>query len=128
LGYAALNDVALMLLATRVRVAVTLPGGHQIMTVSESQWMRVPLQGSPPPPLFKHPKHIHTSFNPVFVTSSILLYIHLLIRHLTNSYALHPSLSLTIPFIHPCITNIHTYLDFHFLFRPFILSSISLST
>mmetsp|Transcript_40468 Transcript_40468/g.72680 ORF Transcript_40468/g.72680 Transcript_40468/m.72680 type:complete len:334 (-) Transcript_40468:869-1870(-) len=46
LGYAALNDVALMLLATRVRVAVTLPGGHQIMTVSESQWMRVPLQGT----------------------------------------------------------------------------------
>jgi len=45
LGYAALSDVAVMLLATRVRPAVTLPGGHKIMTVSESQWLRIPIQG-----------------------------------------------------------------------------------
>lgn len=49
LGYASLNDTALVLLATRARAAVTLPGGHLILTVTESQWFRVPLQVSTAP-------------------------------------------------------------------------------
>mmetsp|Transcript_40321 Transcript_40321/g.114154 ORF Transcript_40321/g.114154 Transcript_40321/m.114154 type:complete len:819 (+) Transcript_40321:201-2657(+) len=45
LGYAVLNEVACLLLATRVRPAMTMPGGHQILTVTESQWIKIPLQG-----------------------------------------------------------------------------------
>ena len=50
LGLAALPaaGVALLLLATRVRVSVTLPGGHDVNSVSEAVWVKIPLraQGS----------------------------------------------------------------------------------
>eukprot|EP00899_Mesostigma_viride_P024869 jgi/Mesvir1/5567/Mv15589-RA.1 len=45
LGYAVLSNVALLLLATKVRPTVErLPGGHAILLVAESQWVRIPLK------------------------------------------------------------------------------------
>lgn len=47
LGYAALGSVALLLLATRLRLSITkLPCGDAVYTVTESQWVRIPL-GNP---------------------------------------------------------------------------------
>ncbi|OIV93216.1 hypothetical protein TanjilG_27395 [Lupinus angustifolius] len=45
LGYAALGNIALLLLATRLTASVpNLPGGGCVYTVSESQWVKIPLQ------------------------------------------------------------------------------------
>src|SRR5689334_10412518 len=44
LGYVVLGPVALLLLAEAVRVSGTLPGGHDIKTVTQSKWHRITLQ------------------------------------------------------------------------------------
>lgn len=44
LGYVVLGPVALLLLADAVRVSGTLPGGHEIKTVTQSKWHRINLQ------------------------------------------------------------------------------------
>jgi hypothetical protein len=46
LGLAPLPDAgaALLLLATRTRVSATLPGGHEVLSVCEATWVRVPLR------------------------------------------------------------------------------------
>lgn len=44
LGYVVLGPVALLLLAEAVRVSATLPGGHEIKTVTQSRWHRINLQ------------------------------------------------------------------------------------
>eukprot|EP00878_Enallax_costatus_P030322 GHUV01033006.1.p1 GENE.GHUV01033006.1~~GHUV01033006.1.p1 ORF type:complete len:414 (+),score=91.02 GHUV01033006.1:1544-2785(+) len=44
LGYVVLGPVALLLLAEAVRVSGTLPGGHEIKTVTQSKWHRITLQ------------------------------------------------------------------------------------
>ena len=36
--------VALLLVATRVRVSVTLPGGHDVNSVAEAVWVKIPLR------------------------------------------------------------------------------------
>ena len=41
--------VALLLIATRVRAAVTLPGGHDVQSVSEAVWVKVPVHVQAPP-------------------------------------------------------------------------------
>ncbi|KAG5010707.1 hypothetical protein JHK87_019222 [Glycine soja] len=47
LGYAALGNVALLLVATRLVASVSnLPGGGCVYTVAESQWIRIPLQNA----------------------------------------------------------------------------------
>ncbi|XP_020235927.1 probable phosphoinositide phosphatase SAC9 [Cajanus cajan] len=47
LGYAALGNVALLLVATRLVASVpNLPGGGCVYTVAESQWIRIPLQNA----------------------------------------------------------------------------------
>ena len=44
LGYAVAGGTAGVLLATRVRDKVVLPGGHVVYLVADSQWTLVPLQ------------------------------------------------------------------------------------
>ncbi len=44
LGYAPIGHMAFVVLATRVRPAATLPGGHLVRLVAESRWLQVPLQ------------------------------------------------------------------------------------
>ncbi len=44
LGYAPIGHLAFVVLATRVRPAATLPGGHMVRLVAESRWLQVPLQ------------------------------------------------------------------------------------
>lgn len=44
LGYAPIGPVAFVVLATRVRPAATLPGGHLVRLVADSKWLHVPLQ------------------------------------------------------------------------------------
>ena len=44
LGYAPIGHLAFVVLATRVRPAATLPGGHLVRLVAESRWLQVPLQ------------------------------------------------------------------------------------
>ena len=44
LGYVPIGSVGLVLLATRIRDVLTLPGGHVIKLVVESKWYNVPLQ------------------------------------------------------------------------------------
>lgn len=44
LGYVPIGDVGMILLATRLRVAAILPGGHQARLVAESKWLHIPLQ------------------------------------------------------------------------------------
>lgn len=48
--------VAMLLLATRVRTAVVLPGGHDVFAVTEATWVKIPLRADAaaslaPPPL-----------------------------------------------------------------------------
>ncbi len=38
----------MVVLATRVRPAATLPGGHIVRLVVEHRWLQLPLQASPP--------------------------------------------------------------------------------
>ena len=44
LGYVAAGCTAGVLLATRVRKKCTLPGGHAVFLVVDSQWVLIPLQ------------------------------------------------------------------------------------
>ena len=44
LGYAPIGLMAFVILATRVRPAATLPGGHLVRLVAESRWLQVPLK------------------------------------------------------------------------------------
>ena len=44
LGYAPVGNVGLLLLATRLRTAATLPGSHTVRLVTESRWMLLPLE------------------------------------------------------------------------------------
>ena len=44
LGYVPVGNVGLVLLATRIRDVLTLPGGHVVKLVVESKWFTVPLQ------------------------------------------------------------------------------------
>ena len=44
LGCAAFGDCALALIAKRVRTAVVLPNGHEVLTVTEAQWVRCALR------------------------------------------------------------------------------------
>ncbi len=46
LGYVAAGGTAGVLLATRVRKKCTLPGGHAVFLVVDSQWVLIPLQVS----------------------------------------------------------------------------------
>ncbi|KAI9082350.1 hypothetical protein K1719_035773 [Acacia pycnantha] len=49
LGYAALGNFGLLLVATRLTASIpNLPGGGCVYTVSESQWIKIPLQNSQP--------------------------------------------------------------------------------
>jgi hypothetical protein len=47
LGYVVLGPVGLLLIAELVRVSATLPGGHEVKTVAQSKWHRIPLQVGP---------------------------------------------------------------------------------
>jgi hypothetical protein len=44
LGYVVLGPVGLLLVAEAVRASATLPGGHEVKTVAQSQWHRIQLQ------------------------------------------------------------------------------------
>jgi hypothetical protein len=44
LGYAPIGNVGMLLLATRLRSAAVLPGGHVIKLVTESRWLQLPLE------------------------------------------------------------------------------------
>jgi hypothetical protein len=44
LGYVPVGDCGLVLLATRVKTVVTLPGGHDVNLVTGSAWASVPLE------------------------------------------------------------------------------------
>ena len=44
LGYATFGETAAALVARKVRVAAVLPNGHEILTVTEAKWHRVPLR------------------------------------------------------------------------------------
>ena len=44
LGYVPVGNMGLVLLATRIRDVLTLPGGHVVKLVVESKWFTVPLQ------------------------------------------------------------------------------------
>jgi hypothetical protein len=44
LGCAAFGDCALALIAKKVRTAVVLPNGHEVLTVTEAQWVRCALR------------------------------------------------------------------------------------
>lgn len=49
LGYAALGNLGLLLVATRLTASIpNLPGGGCVYTVSESQWIKISLQNSQP--------------------------------------------------------------------------------
>ena len=48
LGYVPIAGTAMVVLATRVRPAATLPGGHIVRLVVEHKWLQLPLQASPP--------------------------------------------------------------------------------
>ncbi len=44
LGYAPIGNIGMLLLATRLRTAAVLPGGHAVRLVTESRWLQLPLQ------------------------------------------------------------------------------------
>lgn len=49
LGYAALGSFGLLLLATKLTASIpNLPGGGCVCTVTESQWIKIPLQNPQP--------------------------------------------------------------------------------
>ncbi len=43
LGYTIVGHVALLLLAEKIRVSATLPGGHEVKTVTTTRWHRMTL-------------------------------------------------------------------------------------
>lgn len=44
LGYVVVGSTGLLLIAEKVRTACTLPGNHEVKSVSVSRWHRMPLQ------------------------------------------------------------------------------------
>ena len=56
LGYAAFGETAAALVARKVRVAAVLPNGHEVLTVTEAKWHRVPLR-DPSACLTKEERH-----------------------------------------------------------------------
>ena len=44
LGYVPIGNVGMLLLATRLRTAALLPGGHAVRLVTESRWLQLPLE------------------------------------------------------------------------------------
>ena len=44
LGYIPVGHMAFVVVATRVRPAATLPGGHLVRLVADSRWLQIPLQ------------------------------------------------------------------------------------
>ena len=44
LGYAPIGNIGMLLLATRLRTAALLPGGHAVRLVTESRWLQLPLE------------------------------------------------------------------------------------
>ena len=48
LGYVPIGSVALLLLATRIRDVLVLPGGHVIKLVVESKWFTIALEARLP--------------------------------------------------------------------------------
>jgi len=46
LGYAPVGNRGLVLLATRAKTVVTLPGGHEVKLVTGSKWATIPLEVS----------------------------------------------------------------------------------
>ena len=44
LGYVPIGNIGMLLLATRLRTAAMLPGGHAVRLVTESRWLQLPLQ------------------------------------------------------------------------------------
>lgn len=48
LGYVVIGQFGLLLLAEKVRVSAELPGGHQVKTVTKTQWIKIPLQNVNP--------------------------------------------------------------------------------
>ena len=44
LGYAPVGNRGLVLLATRVKTVVTLPGSHEVRLVTNSKWASIPLE------------------------------------------------------------------------------------
>lgn len=51
LGYFALEGAGFLLVATRVTADAAYPGGHTVLTVAESAWLRVPLASAAGGPL-----------------------------------------------------------------------------
>lgn len=47
LGYTIVGHVALLLLAEKTRISATLPGGHDVKTVTTTRWHRITLQVGP---------------------------------------------------------------------------------
>ena len=45
LGFVVLAGWVLVLISRRTRVSMTLPGGHEVHTVTDSKWFRIPLNG-----------------------------------------------------------------------------------
>ena len=45
LGFVVLAGWVLVLIARRTRVSMVLPGGHEVHTVTDSKWFRIPLNG-----------------------------------------------------------------------------------
>lgn len=46
LGYVPIGNIGMLLLATRLRTAAVLPGGHAVRLVTESRWLQLPLEVS----------------------------------------------------------------------------------
>ena len=44
LGYVPIGNIGMLLLATRLRTAAVLPGGHAVRLVTESRWLQLPLE------------------------------------------------------------------------------------
>ena len=47
LGYVPIGNIGMLLLATRLRTAAVLPGGHAVRLVTESRWLQLPLEVCP---------------------------------------------------------------------------------
>ena len=43
LGYVVIGNMGVLLLAEKVRISATLPGNHQVKTVTVSKWLKIPL-------------------------------------------------------------------------------------
>ena len=77
LGYVPIAGTAMVVLATRVRPAATLPGGHVVRLVVEHKWLQLPLQARPPAAL------PHRTYGCCFQAACLTTY--------TQKATLHPS-------------------------------------